>query len=525
MSVRIIQIVKVVLWSVPAFLLLWLLQNNFVPGGKLTVRCGADICSKLVSVFASKEPDMVIGETKDHVRYRLITQDPVYVTVKTPKAFFKASVRAEFHPDGQPVINFGLLGANSAYTLKNVYAQSDTIEALDKKWEAVREKDVILYTRPDKKSIQQNNNSAANQDVRGNKNTDVDQPPAQRFARVEDFLSSLPPIDKIRTHNYDLSPYVKLKEYAPSNTLLEINFLLRGPHEFLTYLENEPLEMSFVFQDINRHNGADDVKVVVSRNGKTVLEKTLPDDGVVKNTGVVKEPRTLELKASDLSAGVYTVSIAARDDDIFIRKIATRQHLLMLKSHVYLAGNDEYRVLGNISTSPTTLLTTGLRVSARTSHPQNLQTITVNKKALVMKEIHKEYELTRSGSGLATVTVPKSDVYLSGDGYFVFDTRQAFDPSLKVPSIIDAGISDAVSYVIARYPRPKELGGGWLEASTEFSDKEMYRSTDGTYTLILQVPGLAENKRFLKLRALEVTFERDPITMSNAWEKIINKFK
>lgn len=500
MTVRIVQIVKVVLWSVPAFLLLWLFQSNFIPGGKLSVSCGADVCSKLVSVFASKEPDVVIGETKDRVRYRLITQDPVYVTVKTPKAFSKASIRAEFHPDGQPVINFGLLGANSAYTLKNVFAQSAAIETLDKEWDAVREDSLVLYTRPEKKADEQ-------------------------YKNIQDFLSALPPIEKIRTYNYDLSPYVKLKDYTPSNTLLEINSLLRGPHELVTYLENEPLEMSFVFQDINRHNGADDVRVVVSRNGKTVLEKTLADDGIVQGTGVVKEPRTLELKASDLPAGAYTISIVAKDDDMFIRNITTRQHLLMFKGRIYLAGNDEYRVLGNIPTSSTTLLTTGSRVSARTSHPQNLQTITVNKKALVMKEIHKEYQLIRSGSGLATVTAPKNDVYLSGDGYFVFDARQAFDPSLNVPSSLDAGISDAVSYVIARYPRLKELGGGWLEASTEFSGKEMYRASDGTYTFILQVPGLAENKRLLKLRALEVTFERDPITIANAWGKIINKFK
>src|SRR3989344_2197071 len=143
-----IKIIKVILWSIPVIFLFWLLNKNFVPGGILTAKCDADKCSKLAAAFATKEPEKIIGETKDGDRYRLIAHDPIYFTVKTPRPFAKAEITAEFaNPDNQPVFNFGALVGNGAYVFKNVFSQNSLVEQLEKDWEGIKENDSYLFTR------------------------------------------------------------------------------------------------------------------------------------------------------------------------------------------------------------------------------------------------------------------------------------------------------------------------------------------------------------------------------------------
>ena len=151
---KIIKFVKIALWLVPVVFLFWLFNKNFVPSGILTAKCDADKCSKLVAAFAPKEPEKIIGETKEGDRYRLIAHDPIYFTVKTPRPFAKAKITAEFaNPDNQPIFNFGAMAANGAYVFKNVFSQNSLIEQLEKDWEVIKENDSYLFTRPEESSF------------------------------------------------------------------------------------------------------------------------------------------------------------------------------------------------------------------------------------------------------------------------------------------------------------------------------------------------------------------------------------
>src|SRR3989344_9153253 len=147
---KLMKFAKIALWLVPIVFLFWLFNKNFVPGGILTAKCDADKCSKLAAAFATKEPEKIIGETKDGDRYRLIAHDPIYFTVKTPRPFAKVKISVEFaNPDNQPVFNFGLQAANGAYVFKNVFSQNSLIEQLEKDWDAIKENDLYLFTRPE----------------------------------------------------------------------------------------------------------------------------------------------------------------------------------------------------------------------------------------------------------------------------------------------------------------------------------------------------------------------------------------
>ncbi|TAN57100.1 hypothetical protein EPN15_05555 [Patescibacteria group bacterium] len=525
---KVVKIIKVVLWLIPVLLVFWLFDKNFAPRGILSAKCDADKCSKLVAAFATKETDKIIGVTKDGDRYRQINHDPIYFTIKTSRPFAKAKITAEFsNPDNQPVFNFGLQAANGAYVFKNVFSYNSLIEQLEKDWEVIKENDSYLFTRPEE--IEKQVLSIKNQEP-NNKNEDikkVDKKPVKKYSSIDEFANNLPPLDEVRAHNYDLSDHIRLKDYKPSDKRLEINNTLRGPHEIITYIENEPLDFKFVFQDINRHKGADNFSIIVSRNGNKVLEKKVEDDGISKASGVVKNPKEADIYLEKPAFGVYAISIQAKDDDIFIKKISTRQSLVVFKDHLYFADDNEYKVLDGVVSRSSDILYSGSIISARTSHKSALQTMTVDKKSLTIKEVNKNYELKRSKTqlGLLPIAVPKSDVYLSTDGFFIFDSRQFFNPDLGAVLNLGADVPENINYVVAQYPKLTDFGDGWLKVEAEFSGKELYRDNKGQYNFILQIPGLPENKRFLKLRKIEVEFAKEPITIFNLWTKVKTKYK
>lgn len=530
---KIMKIAKGVLWFIPVLFLFWLFNKNFVPSGILTAKCDADKCSKLAVAFATKEPEKIIGETKDGERYRLIAHDPIYFTIKAPRLFAKAKISAEFaNPDGQPVFNFGAQAFNGAYVFKNALTQNILIEQLEKDWDVIKENDSYLFTRPEEEPafVETTAGKADDKEELGEKKEDikkVEKRPIKKYSSIDEFVNNLPPLEEVRAHNYDLSGRIKLRDYKPSDKRLEINNSLRGPHEIIAYVENEPLDFKFSFQDINRHKGVDNFSIIVSRGGKKVLEKKVSDDGISKASGVVKDPKEVEIYLEKPAFGVYTISIQAKDDDIFIKNISTGQSLVMFSNHLYFADDDEYKVLAGVASKASNILFSGSAVSAHTSHKSALQTIVIDKKQLAVKEINKDYEFKRSKtqSGLLTAVVPKSDAYLSTDGFFVFDSRQFFNPDLGAVLNLGADVPENINYVITQYPKLTDLGNGWLKAEAEFSGKELYRDDKGQYSFILQIPGLPENKRILKLRKIEVEFAKEPITVFNLWTKVKTKLK
>lgn len=528
---KVVKIVKVLLWLAPVLFLFWLFDRNFVPGGKLRVECMADKCSKLAAAFATKEPEKIIGETKDGDHYRLIAHDPIYFTIKTPRSFAKAKISAEFaNPDNQPIFNFGALASNGAYVFKNVFSHNSLIEQLEKDWDIIKENDAYLFTRPEEIEKPASVKTTADKQESGEKKEDVkkvEKRPIKKYSSIDEFANNLPPLDELRAHNYDLSDHIKLRDYKPSDKRLEINNSLRGPHEIIAYVENEPLDFKFSFQDINRHKGADNFSITVSRGGKKVLEKKVSDDGISKASGDVKDPKEVEIYLEKPAFGVYVISIQAKDDDIFIKNISTRQSLVMFSNHLYFADDDEYKVLEGVTSKASSVLFSGQTLSARTSHKGALQTITIDKKPLIVKEINKEYVFKRNKTqiGILTVAIPKSDAYLSTDGFFVFDSRQFFNPDLGAVLNLGADVPENINYVITQYPKLIDLGDGWLKAEAEFSGQELYRDDKGQYNFILQIPGLPENKRILKLRKIEVEFTKESITLFNLWTKIKTKLK
>lgn len=497
---KITKIIKIVLWLVPVMFLFWLFNQNFVPSGNLTVKCDADKCSSLVKAFATKEPDEIVGETKDKNRYRVIAHDPVYMTVKVPRLFTKATISAEFsNPDNLPVFNFGSLSSNKAYVIKNAFTYSSVINQLEKDWDEIKDDSMHLFIRPAES--------------------------ATHYSSISEFMNNLPELNKIRTFNIDLSQNIKLDGYRPSSDRIQINHALRGATTIVTYIHNEPLDFKLLIQDINRHKGGDSFNIEVWYGPTKVMDKKIKDDGVSNASGKFNKEKEVTLYLEKPLNGVYTININAKDDDIFIKNISTTQNLVMFKGKLYLADDDEYKDLG-LSSKSTDLFTTGKDITVRVSHKNSLQTVKFDNKSLIIKNLNNDYILKRNAdsSDIASINIPKSDIYLSTDGFFVFNKQQYFNDNLNTVSSLGSELTDNIQYIIAEYPKLTELENGWLKAQAEFSNQELYRDESGQYTFILQIPGLGNNMQ-LKLRNMEVKFVKEPITIYNIWSKLKGQYK
>jgi len=580
-----IKILKIILWLIPVFLFIWIMNKHFVPSGKLEIIYQVDKENKLVKNFASKETERLIGTKNkpgDKDYFQIITASPVYFDVKVPRSFQKANVTLKYqNPDNQPLVQLGIKQANSAFYNINMAYLNPILENLPDYWDKIQEGNVILWQKntkyfEEKKAKQDEydkykkeldnwkeeelnslnkefgiNNTNQNildtekekdfeykkalievkyqQQLRINtEKNKIKERPEPKFSSIEEFLANLPEINKIVQYNYNLSNYIELPNYQKSYKTTEIYKSIRGIHDIYTYIgRDEDLNFTFTIQDINRHEGADPFIISIYNNqGVKVKEQTVPDDGDIKADGKVSSERIMQILMEKIPIGTYQFVIDT-NDDIFIKDIITFQHLLIFKGNIYLTDNDEYKdILDEKKLEPTTIYTNSNSIRTRTSHDKGLQKIEIETggkiKYLdidvkhVLKELNNLYNITK-------IISPKNDVYIEGDGYFSFEKDQMFEPSFNTVASLD-NVKDIETYdfIIANYPQAK-LEGDWLVTSASVSTPYLYlyKNTDLLVNFIISLPGLPENDRILKIKEVDITFEKEPITIKN----FISKFK
>jgi len=593
------KIIKVILWLIPLFLFILILNQHFVPTGKLDIKYNVSKDSKLVMNFASKETDKLIGTKNkpgEKEYFQLITTSPVYFDVKVPRPFQKATVSLKYqNPNSQPDIKLGVKQANEAFYYQDMAFLHPVLESLPEYWDKIQEGNLFLWQKNkkyieekklkqeefDKKSkeldiwqfdelkklndeykkyiinkenkeikLEDNLNETKKDEYKIKKqaieekyqeNLDkiteenkVEERPKPEFSSIKEFINNLPNSNKITQFNYDLSSYFELPYYQKSYKTIEINKSIRGKHEVYTYIgKEEDLNFTFTIQDINRHAGADVFNVTVINNkGEKVKEFSIPDDGDEKASGKVFPERNLQILMENIPYGFYRLVINT-NDDVFIKKIVTFQHLLIFKGNIYLTDNEEYKViLGDKKLEPTTLYTNGSTIRARTAHDAGLQKLEIKKekgKKINYLDINEKHTLKEFAdfSDVTEISSPKNDIYIEGDGFFAFDNNQLFNPDFGTVAQLDS-VSDieAYDYIIANYLQAKQEGD-WLVAKAIVEAPFLYfhKNQDITTNFIFSLPGLPENYRVLKIKEITIQFEKEPITIHNFFPKLKNFIK
>ncbi len=499
--------IKIIVWSMPVLLIAWLVQKNFVINGIYAVTYEPMKESKVVKNFASKETDVIIGQSKQskaNEYYRLITTSPVYFDVVAPRLFPEATLKLYYeNPDQQPEIDLGVLQANGTYYYKTLASYNkcieDILDGLYSDWSVVQEKDNILLQRGEKK-----------------------------YQSLEDFLKNKPEISKVLQFEYPISYNLDLPGYSINAPSVDINRSLRGKHELYTYVdESGVFYLEVQVQDINRNFGADPITVTLLDNNNIRYDQIeIDDDGVDIASGQTSRENKVIIDKNDLQQGVYKIIFDA-SDDIFIKSVHTRQKKLVFYGQLYLTDNEEYKdIIGNKSIQPTQVYTESNDITVKTAHENGYQDVDVNGSVVRVDKKH-QYFTANDLPEFSTIHIPKNDILIEGEGFFAFSREQYFDPEYNIvptiKKIYDEAALENYDYIIGKYHRAQKLGSKYI-AQSEITIPYLYfqENRNNIASFIFSLPGLPENDRLLKIHKVEIIFEKDPVRIDNILDKIKN---
>jgi len=462
--------------AVSAMLFVRVLFRVALPTGSLTVKTDFIAPAPYVSDL---KPNGRFGESlvgDDGVVRTLVGATPVYVDLRPPFAFTGAEVTLAYeNPDHAPV-ELAALASASENVFERRVIEHPLLDGIS--WKRITDGRIALYQR------------------------------TPRYSSIEAFRASPPARATVATMGVDesfLPPY-RIDGYVPSPERREIEVSLRGRHELLVYVGAEPLDLAFVTQDMNRTSGGDAVEVIVrsAESGKIVARAALPDDGNTSADQRSTPLRTLPLTVLDPGEGVYRVEFSS-GDDVFIRKIVTKQRKIVFEDALYLGDH-----IGYSDRNPSVIVQVrGSRIDALTHRPESLQELSLSGARLKIAQTH-----TRVGRSLPAGTVeiisPKRDVVLETDGVFALTPDDMFDPlPFRIGARASAGDLDArgIGYVIAAY-EPSALEEGATVATVSFDLSALDRTEEGAYRIAVALPALADTNHSFHLRSLRVTFTR-----------------
>jgi hypothetical protein len=475
----------------------YLVDKELVISGKLIVKKDFDHSSPFIADLLPWQRVAGIKQDDQGNYSQEILAQPVYFDLNLPQRFTKGTAEITYKNDLTACPTLLQIGGQASvndweYAMKPLENQ-----ALDRlNWPKVTENGVVLYERE------------------------------KKFNTIDEFLNNLPNTKRIAVYNYKLDYDFKIPGYKPTKGL-EINQTIRGRHVIYTYIDGEPLDFIFIVEDINRHVGADLVDIIVYKKDQQIYSASLPDDGIGDESGKSSGERKIKIAPPDLASGVYKIEIRA-SDDIFIRNIKTKEHLLAFANRLYLADSDEYKdSLNGIKTKPMTIYANGYKIMSSAAHQTSEQSILINNLVepnnyeIELAEAHKQYSYFNLNPGnIVSLYSPKNDILIEGDGLFSFAKESFFNPLLDSFHGTELEAM-GIDYVIANYQSPK-IADGWKVAKADFDLSQLYWRNN-VLRFALSIPDI--ECQDIKIKEIKFYLEKEPLTWSSFWQKALNKLK
>lgn len=344
------------------------------------------------------------------------------------------------------------------------------------------------------------------------------------YASIDEFLDHSPAAERTAVWLAAVPAPYRLADYSPSNRTREINVSLRGRHRLWTYVKGEPLNFAFTVQDMNRVEGADPVVVSVYSGGSDapLAMTVLKDDGDVSADQRSSGLRTVAVSLTAPPEGAYQIEFTA-PDDIFIRRLTTRQSKLVFAERLYLGDQVGY----SDQVTPAAVFVRGGRLSGRTAHAEGTQTIDVGGAPLEVGEpnVPVSRRLPASDSPLPVVS-PLQDVLLETDGWFAFSREEMFAPApWPIGWATTAADLDArgIDYILTTY-EPPAAEGRYLEASAQFETDRLVRTAEGAYRFVISAPGVDGSNDDIRLASVSFVWSRDAAGWRDAWHRLVRMF-
>ncbi|MBI5038107.1 MAG: hypothetical protein HZC01_05395 [Candidatus Kerfeldbacteria bacterium] len=553
------SIIRITKWLIPVAVLAYLGIANFTPSGTMRFSHTVDDPSPFVSSFASKEPVTMTGTFGgSDESFQAITASPLYFNVTTPRLFNSVKVGLQYqNPDAQEVIKLGVFQPNGAYAYTDLAYYEPRLESLPPYWIPVREGNNVLWYRDreyqsqyasilrdfelQKQSIEKSFGpvDALDESTRAEYDAQIQQLTKNRDAQltpleesvtprftIDSFLRNLPDLQTIIKYNFDLSLYHELPGYEPKQSYTVINTVLRGQHDLYTYIgQGEPLYFEFAVRIASRSTDPSPITLQLYSSAETFIDEVELDTNIAtteSNDGGQPEYR-FRISQDDLPFGLYHVKFDPGENDVFIKQILSKQHLIVFRNHIYLADNPVYAsIIGTHPTRPSGVYFKSEKVEFMTEHEEGLQTFTLNGVPQPLVDLNTPYVMSRL-SGTPYAYIPKNDMTIDGNGYFAVSQDQFFDPQYSgVVDLPEVENIDTYDYIIARYAQV-ERRGKWMYATATIEIPMLYTNAETKKTeFIIVMPGLPEARKKLLVHGLTFEFHKDPLTLDNVMQKIRN---
>ena len=524
-KIKIVIIVRIILISVPVIVLILILNKYFVFSGKMEIEYQVNEDSKIVTDFASKEENKLIGtsnKNKGSEYWQQISEEPVYFNLNLAKPFETVKVSFLYqNPNYQPLVKIGLKQSSGGYYLKTAGVFNRIIDSLEEEWQKHLVDQNTESDISDQMSISINDNEEETWSKISADNLVLWQKNNKNYQTIDQFLNDLPAHNEILKFNYDLEQNTRLPNYQKANDELEINQALRGSQEILTYIKDEDLSLELTFQDINRYANSDEISIVIKKGLKTVYSDTIADDGVSDSTGEISTKKTRNILLPGLTEGLYRILLSTNNDIIF-RNIKTSQKYLVFTNRLYLAGSPD--IFFGETFTPTELYTDGGYLKIKTDHLTGLQTVSVNGVFHEINSLYSDFTILDL-SGLSRIYSPNNDLEIRTTGYFAFTQSSYFDPEqLLINELQNNSDLSTVNYIFAQNPNIKKEGD-WLIGEASFDNELVYLNDDGQLEFIINLPAFPENNRILRIKEVNFLLEKEPITISNIFSRTWNYIK
>jgi len=488
-----VWIVKAIIFCVPLVIVAWLTVDYLSIFGNLSITYNFSGESARVKEFTpagralDREQNLRTGET-----YQRIVGEPVYMNVTVPRSYDDVSVTLDYQNDGQPYTEFGLVTSEEPLSVRLQSLDIGIInQAINEGWSQIESDGVTLLQRQ------------------------------SEFESVADFVDQTPEDQGIGVYRYRLSYRYTDSSYVASPQKQVIDRVLRGGHEFWTYIDKETLHAEFDLTDINRDFNEDPISIQVYRVNTIIHEELLPDDGDALASAVATDRGTLTVDLAGLEAGLYRIVVNV-DDDILISQIRTDQERFVARDKVFLVNNSEYaEAVAGLDTGPTTLYLQGTELMMQTDHTSGLQVPTIAGEPLHIDKLHVPYWWESQDEVeplFRELITPKNDLLVRTSGLIAFSEDAFFDADYQIEQISGSTALEDLDYIIFKeYTAPVADRGGYLQTIPLSLDGVVGDRKELKF--ILSAPGIERNGHEIKVREVKFDFHR-----ADLWTKLKSRF-
>lgn len=489
------RVTKGIIFFAPMVIAIFLVAQFIALRGKLTLEYDFASEHDFVSQWY---PSHRVSDRLENLRngrsYQVITGDPTYIDVQVPRAFDSVDMTVEYRNPDHAVIDAGIVSNKAPWLVEFFPFENKIIDAALDEWpEPLVSDGVTLLQSPD----------------------------VRQFSSVEAFTQDLPKKKRIGTYFYDIAVDYIDPKYTKKPGTLTVPAVLRGQHEFVTYIKDEPLKASFEFIDMNLGAGEDPIKIEVYDGGVLIHEELLSDDGVIDESGTESEKRTLTVDLPNLPEGTYRYVLPV-SEDIAITGVSTEQHQFVAKGRVHAINNRWYKdLIPGLVTGKTTFFTDAQFLDMTTEHPEALQTVQVNDQPFELSAVDTRVHWMASDTSkkrLHSVRMPKSDVDLQGHGYIAFTKESFFDPDYRVETITSESRIGDYDYMLYKGYTPPQVtrDKNTQTFSTDITGFPIDRK-NLTFAFVAQYVG--EQGNTIEVENVRFDFHREPLT-TRLWKRI-----